>query len=415
MSEEAKEIKAAVPKELKIRNRKTVLSAFLGGETLSAIDVSGLTGISRQTVQKSIEHFVNNEMLVPVGKGNSGALGGKRPELYVLNPNRFLLSIQNRSKGFNLVLTNLSGKEIKSMHFPLDNCIGSEDIYRSIKEASNKLLSKNEFEALFGVCYSLGGIIDRKTGKIRFNVIFISKWSKDELDYRKLVEFFPTVNYVIVENDARIAAFATLKDFHEELKEKQAITIFVGEGIAGGFFKEGEMFFGTHSLVGEIGHIVIDPSDDETCKCGNRGCLERIVSIERLRTILYNQHERLKKSLLKDIPVEKIEYVDIFNASEMGDELCREISVFLGKQFAAAIKTVFVTFDPEIIIFQGYFAYADHYFKEALLSDIKEFLYYPHDSKLEILFDKRSWEEVETLGSVAALINKITADEKLYC
>jgi UDP-N-acetylmuramyl tripeptide synthase len=44
--------RGAVPKELKIKNRRSVLTAFFKRNALSAIDAANMTGISLQTVQK---------------------------------------------------------------------------------------------------------------------------------------------------------------------------------------------------------------------------------------------------------------------------------------------------------------------------------------------------------------------------
>ncbi len=406
--------RGAVPKELKIKNRRSVLTAFLSGDTLSAIDVANMTGISRQTVQKSIEHFIQIGMLLPLGKGASGSFGGKRPEMYMLNPERYFLAIQNRTLGYNMVLTNMLGRVLKRVHVSQAHCTSQEDIYRSIREAAQMLLSSAEFERLLGVCYSLGGVVDRKTEKVRFNIVYFFKLAVDELDYKQLLGQFPTVRYAIVENDARVAAYAVLADYAEKIANTQAITVFTGVGIAGGFFHEGKMLFGGHSLVGEIGHIVVDPSDTEVCKCGNRGCLERQVSIERIRSRLIASPDRYEKSRLAGAPVEQVEYEDVFAAAAAGDELCGEISRELGQWYAAALRTIFVTFDPEIIIFQGHIAYADENFKQALLEGIRSFKYYPPQSDLEIIYDRRTWDEVETAGSVAALLNQIMEDEELF-
>lgn len=414
MNGEIKPAQVAIPKELKVKNRQTVLTAFLRGEPLTAVEISEKTGISRQTVQKSIEHFIENALLVPFGKGNSGNMGGKRPELYILNPDLYHLAIQNREGGFVFSLTNLAGTVLKSGLCPNADCKTPEDIYATLASFSESFFSLEERERLLGVCYSLGGVIDRKTRRIRYNLAYISMPSEEDLDYDRLTEIFPTARYAIVENDARIAAYATMKENEERLADVQAITVFVGVGIAGGFFSEGKMIFGCHSLVGEIGHIVVKSDDTEPCKCGNHGCLERLVSIQRVRSLLVHDLECYQKSLLGERRIETIEYTDVFEASSAGDALCREVSAYMARWFAAALKSIFVTFDPQVIVFQGYFAFADEYFKKELLDEVHKFLYYPSNFKLELIFERRGWAEVETAGAVAALGMKILEDDNFF-
>lgn len=403
----------AIPKELKIKNRQTVLAAFLQGATLTAVEISEQTGISRQTVQKSIEHFLDKQLLVPFGKGNSGNMGGKRPELYILNPDLYYLAIQNREGGFVFSLTSLAGDIIKSGLCPHGESKTPEDIYGALASYTGSFFSPEERDRLLGVCYSLGGVIDRKTGRIRYNLTYIAMPSEEDLDYKRLIDIFPTARYAIVENDARIAAYAIMKENATLFSETQAITVFVGVGIAGGFFSDGKMIFGCHSLVGEIGHIIVDPTDAELCKCGNHGCLERLVSIQRIRSLLTQDPLRFRASALGQRQIDTIQYTDVFEASRNGDALCLEISAYLGRWFAAAFKNIFVTFDPQTIVFQGYFAFADERFRETVLEEIKKFQYYPANCKLEMIFDRRSWEEVETIGAVAALNTKILEDVEM--
>lgn len=414
MAAESKPAQVAIPKELKVKNRQTVLASFLKGEATTAVEISEKTGISRQTVQKSIEHFLASGLLVPFGKGNSGNMGGKRPELYMLNPERYYLAIQNREGGFVFSLTNLAGRVLKSGLCPHATCKTPEDIYRALAAFADSFFTEEERRSLLGVCYSLGGVIDRKTGRIRYNLAYMAMPSEEELDYNRLTGLFPTARYAIVENDARIAAFATLKEHAERFEDVQAITVFAGVGIAGGFFSEGKMIFGCHSLVGEIGHIIVDPSDAELCKCGNHGCLERLVSIQRIRALLTKDPERYHLCALGAREIESIEYPDVFEASGAGDPLCREVSAYIARWFAAALKSIFVTFDPQIIVFQGYFSFADEHFRQTVLEEIRAFYYYPSNAKLELVFDRRSWAEVETIGAVAALNTRILEDVSVF-
>lgn len=51
----------------------------------------------------------------------------------------------------------------------------------------------------------------------------------------------------------------------------------LGTGVSVGLVLGGEMRPGVHGVAGEIGHLPIDPQG-EVCECGQRGCLETVVS-----------------------------------------------------------------------------------------------------------------------------------------
>lgn len=56
-------------------------------------------------------------------------------------------------------------------------------------------------------------------------------------------------------------------------------------GIGAGLVLSGEAYRGWNGLAGEIGHTKV-PGTSELCRCGGRGCLESLVSVDALRTQL---------------------------------------------------------------------------------------------------------------------------------
>ena len=58
------------PSDLKISNRAQIIRSFLDGSSLSANDIAASTGLSRQTVMKSILFFVEKAFLQLMGRAN---------------------------------------------------------------------------------------------------------------------------------------------------------------------------------------------------------------------------------------------------------------------------------------------------------------------------------------------------------
>lgn len=81
---------------------------------------------------------------------------------------------------------------------------------------------------------------------------------------------------VHVENDVNAAALGA----HASLAHSDASTLVymsLGTGLAAGSVVAGELVRGARGLAGEIGHIPL-PGRDTSCPCGQRGCLETIIS-----------------------------------------------------------------------------------------------------------------------------------------
>ena len=58
--------------------------------------------------------------------------------------------------------------------------------------------------------------------------------------------------------------------------------LYFGVGLGGAMVHDGSVLRGAWGNAGEIGHIPAVP-DGEPCPCGNRGCLERYLSLEAHR------------------------------------------------------------------------------------------------------------------------------------
>jgi len=83
---------------------------------------------------------------------------------------------------------------------------------------------------------------------------------------------------VIMENDATAAAIG--ERLHGVARTFRSFTyVFIGTGLGAGMFQDGHLYKGSAHNAGEIGHMIVVP-DGRACPCGNRGCLERYVSLQ---------------------------------------------------------------------------------------------------------------------------------------
>src|SRR5262249_55188552 len=62
---------------------------------------------------------------------------------------------------------------------------------------------------------------------------------------------------------------------------RQFYYLYLGVGLGGTMVQDGVVIRGAHGNAGEIGHFPLVP-DGDVCSCGNRGCLERYLSLEAL-------------------------------------------------------------------------------------------------------------------------------------
>ena len=409
---------AARPSDLKLNNRIQILELFKSGTVYSVADLAKHIGISRQTVMKAIQFFLEKGIIVSDGKASSGSMGGKRAELFTLSADRYLFNVLICPSCLYISLFNYRCEVIDE--YMREDIVG-QDVDRIMDAAvtvCDELLSKHGLSKadVRGVCLSTSGIFDRATGRVRYNSLFPA-WGKDVPLVNKLRDYFGEDVIVLPDNVARVCGSAYLHGLHAS--RNSVITVFSRWGGVGACFLAGDhIVYGKDALIGEIGHMIVNPCDPEVCACGSRGCFERQVSVERLRSLALQWRDDHPESRLAREPLEAMTIQDVFAASEQGDTLGRTLSAYAATQFATALRNMTLMFNPDEIILLGDYASADDHFREILYRELRTFRYYSDsadgDNPFRLKVDQRRIQELTTLGAYSLLINRLFSDETTY-
>lgn len=126
----------------------------------------------------------------------------------------------------------------------------------------------------------------------------------------------------------------------------------LGTGVGGGIIVNGNVIHGTHGAAGEIGHMVLNRDETETCSCGKRGCVEQYCSatgIVRMAKKFLNETE--KASSLRSI--RDFTCKDVFDAAAAADpcaqEILEQVYAYMGEYLANICNVV----DPETVVLGG--------------------------------------------------------------
>ena len=93
---------------------------------------------------------------------------------------------------------------------------------------------------------------------------------------------------VIMENIA--TALASKELFFGAAKYLQSfIYVYIGYSIHAGFVHQKRVLSGFEGMGGQFGHLIVEP-DGILCSCGNKGCLNKYVSLESFEAYLKQQH-----------------------------------------------------------------------------------------------------------------------------
>ena len=158
---------------------------------------------------------------------------------------------------------------------------------------------------------------------------------------------------VALTNDANAAAIGEMT-YGVARGMKDFIMITLGTGVGSGIVVNGQLVYGHDGFAGELGHVIVKPSNGRMCGCGRSGCLEAYCSATGVaRTAREFLEIRTDPSKLRDIPVEEITSKDVYDAAVLGDKLAKEIFQYTGEIMGRAFANFVAFSSPETIILFG--------------------------------------------------------------
>lgn len=136
---------------------------------------------------------------------------------------------------------------------------------------------------------------------------------------------------------------------------RQLVGIWPGTGVGGGLVINGEMYYGTHDLAGEIGHMTIKAGGPR-CGCGGRGHLEALCSRTAIvKEIAKAAKKGAKSPLIKEYGKSLSDATsgDLARAVEHGDAVVIKALDRAARFLALGIASVANLLNPEMIVLGG--------------------------------------------------------------
>lgn len=207
---------------------------------------------------------------------------------------------------------------------------------------------------------------------------------------------------VRVTNDANAAAMGEMT-YGVARGMKNFIMITLGTGVGSGIVVDGRVVYGSDGFAGELGHFVIDHSDNaRSCGCGRKGCLEAYTSATGVaRTAREFLEHSSEASLLRDLVADEITSYDVFKAAEKCDKLALDIFNYTGRILGTACAD-FATFcSPEAFVFFGGLTKAGEYLMQPLRKAYEENILFLYKNEAKLLISALNGSEAAVLGASA--------------
>ena len=195
------------------------------------------------------------------------------------------------------------------------------------------------------------GLVDVETGTTRFLPNFPTKWrdvpAGETLAKRLSCE-------VRVLNDVRMATLGELV-FGRGKPVDTMVFFALGTGVGGGIVIDNKLRLGPLGAAGEVGHQTIMP-DGPLCGCGNRGCLETLVSgpaiaSEGIRLMETGLAPKLHELVGGDAG--KVTTREMKQAADAGDDSIADAIQRAGDYLGTGVANVVTILHPDMIVLGG--------------------------------------------------------------
>lgn len=400
--------RAVIPNDIKNENAKSIAQYIRLHPDFTIKEVADATGISRQTVKKTIEDYLSSGILVMGEKGESTSIGGKKPETYSLNPDFCFVAVTSQRDICRYELLTLRGEVLEESESDFYNSYSLEAFADVFVDKVSQLINAAGVreENFLGCILGLGGVIEQHF-TIRYNAT-VRGWGRNARvvdEIRKKIPFEKETYFtnIILDNIARICAAAALTQ--EKFLNQKVVLGYFERGIALNIIDRGSVLSGPSGILGETGHMVIEASDPERCGCGQYGCLEVLVGEARLRKMVDKlPHDDRKKILNFKKAREDLRSSLLRQAGQLesADALCR----YMARMVAAAFRNLMYAQEPDGFILQGVLSSADERFLEYIREDLagSEYLL---GVPIQIELDSTPLEKLQRAGCIHIMTRKL--------
>lgn len=152
------------------------------------------------------------------------------------------------------------------------------------------------------------------------------------------------------------------------------IMVTLGTGVGGGIVLNGKILSGATGAGGEIGHIHVNDEEENTCGCGNKGCLEQYASATGIARYATENVKDYPDSSLNQ--VQDITAKDVFDAAKEGDAFAKHVVDWMGKQLGTAMSYLAVSIDPSVFVIGGGVSAAGDILLDAIGKYYKEYAFH---------------------------------------
>jgi len=315
---------------------------------LSRTDLADKMGLTRAAVSLIVTDLLENRVVQEAEIRS--APSGRPPVILEINPKAGLVgAIDMGATHMSIAVADFTARIIHEAEFLFDVKDGPEVCLSAANQNLLKLLESQglSLSDLTAVGVGVPGPVITEAGMV-ISPPIMPGW--DHYPIRASLEKIFGCP-VTLNNDAELGALGEWA-YGAGRGEKNIAYIKVGSGIGAGLILNQQIYGGTMGAAGEIGHLTID-ENGPLCSCGNHGCLEAFAGGHAIAKQGQLLAKSGKRTLLSDLPLDKITAHAVAEAARHGDLHAQEILRRAGTFIGIAIAGLINLFNPSIVVIGG--------------------------------------------------------------
>ena len=384
---------------MKSINRSLILNIIRTYGPIARSEIAKMTKLTPPTVTNLVNELLE-EGLVVEGQAAPSS-GGRKPILLSVVVDRYyVIGVDVSARHVRFAVTNLEAKVIDSYDVPIEANLDEQHFIQLLIDELQAILHKSWSADIIGIGIGMNGIVDYNTGVS----IYAPSLNIKQMPLKASLEASLSLP-VFVENDARAMALGE-SWFGSGFGFSDLLCVNVGTGISAGFIHNGQLFRGTSSIAGGIGHTVI-VYDGPECSCGNRGCLQSLAAHEG---VVHHVHRLLaegRTSLITELvdgDITKVDGAVVYEAAVRGDEVALEVWRIVGQYLGIAVTNAIHLYNPKRIAIGGGIAKAGDFIFETLRAVVKQHALTDEAKETEIV-PIQLGDEATLIGAATLVLN----------
>ncbi|MCZ8512722.1 ROK family transcriptional regulator [Paenibacillus filicis] len=321
---------------LRQQNEKRTLALLRKQPHISRQEIAKAMGVSKNTISLIIEKFLKEGVVKEVGAEDPGGVGRPRIQLSLVTEAYKAIGILIQNAFCQYVVTDYGSNILEEGQLPL-NGNDAEEAIKTLIKLCESLLSRHP--EVLGIGLAVPALVDPVEGVVHFSSHL--NWREVPLKAR-LDEALPVKSLVL--NIVKASAIAPSSVVPPEALSN-SFYLRIDEGVGGAHIVDSRIYSGASWSAGEIGHLPVR-ADGPLCSCGQRGCLETLVSLPAIRGRILHEDPRagLDGSMLDEWDPEA-------ELDAAMDKIIRESGEYVG----TAVSQIITLLNPKYVVIDSPF------------------------------------------------------------